>query len=278
MRLHDVANVFNNLPMYDAYTNRLLGKGQLDPWAGNLRDGVMGERRTLSLSPAELIPARRVVACASARFILGHGSSDDFRGTIIRTGYIAHEATYPSQVRTIEQVCLGQPGFTAWAGQVAVRDVGAPAESSKLVSETALHFAVGEPITENLLVTFNGRLNVVRATDFGAAGTLIATCEQIALPNVESAQLATGAWDAVADQLSGALVTVTVVRMRWQSLFRYSAAGAPKFQPGDIQVAIAKSVATPVPGATLSLSDGHWLVESVVGEGSVWLCRATRNG
>lgn len=278
MRLHDVANVFNNLSMFDGYTNRLLGKGQLDPWAGNLRDGVMGERRTLSLSPAELIPARRVVACVGTRFILGHGSSDDYRGTVIRTGYIAHEATFLSQVRTIEQVCLGQAGFNAWAGQVEVRDVGDAAESSKLVPATALHFAVGEPIAPNLLATFNGRLNVVRAVDFGAAGTLIASCEQLALPAVESAQLVTGVYDQVQDQLSGSPVTVTVVRMRWQSLFSYSSAAAPKFEPGDIQVAIAKSAATPVAGAALTLSDGPWLIQSVLAEGSVWLCRATRNG
>lgn len=276
MRLHDVANVFNNLSMYDGYTGVLLGKGQLDPWDGNKRDGVMGERRTISLDPVEAIPFRRVAACANTRFIIGKGSSDDFRGTIIRTGYVAHEATYLSQIRTIEQVCLGQAGFTAWAARLWLNNVSETSESSTLTSGNSAYFAVTEAITPNLIITLDGRLNIVRNTDVGATGTLVANCEEMAEPSVESTVLVSGTYDPISDTVQASPVTVTVVRMRWQSLFTYSSSAAPKFQAGDIQLAVAKAAATVSAGATLTLSDGPWRVESVVDEGSVWLCRATR--
>lgn len=275
MRLHDVANAFNNLPMFDGYSGVLVGNGQLDPWDGNKRDGIMGERRTLSLDPVEIIPVRRVIACVNTRFILGKGSSDDWRGTVIRTGYVAHEATYLSQVRTLEQVCLASAGFTAWSARVWDKDILDAAQSSELTAQNALHFAVDEPILENHVVTFNGRLNVVRSVDFGAVGTLVATCEQMVEPTVQSGVLMSGLYDPISDAVVGSPITLTVIRMRWQSLFAYSTGMAPKFQPGDIQVVIAKVAATPIAGATLELPDGLWRLESVLSEGSVWLCRAT---
>lgn len=276
MRLHDVANAFNNLPMLDGYTSALLGNGQLEPWGENLRDGVMGERRTLSLDPIEMIPFRRVVACVGTRFILGKGSSDDWRGTIIRTGYVAHEATSLSQVRTLEEICLAQPGFTAWAGRLWLNNVSEASESSSLTPQISAYFASTEPIAPNLLITLDGRLNVVRSTDLSATGILVATCEQIAEPSVEMTTLESGEYDPISDTTAASPVVARVVRMRWQSLFVYSSGAAPKFEPGDIQLAFAKVAANVSPGATLTLSDGRWRVESVVDEGSVWLCRATR--
>lgn len=278
MRLHDVANVFNNLVCNDAYTGEFLVMGQLAPYDDNKRDGLMAERRVMSLSPAEVIPYRRVIAAVGTQYIIGHGSSDDFRGTVIRTGYVAHEATCLSQIRTIEQVCLNQAGFTAYAGRVWVKDLAYTQGGSNLNSENDLHFASTEPIVNDLLATFNGRLNVVRSVNFGAGGTLVATCEQLDEPTVETATVLIGTYDPVADATTGSPISIKVVRMQWQSLFTYRNSAAPKFLPGDIQVAVAKSAATVVAGSTLTLSDGSWRVESVVGEGNVWLCRATRYG
>ena len=118
----------------------------------------------------------------------------------------------------------------------------------------------------------------MRSVDFGASGTLVAKCEQIEAPSVETATVTTGVYDPIQDKIIGTPVQATVVRMRWQSLFTYRNSIAPKFEPGDIQVAIAKTVAGVAAGTTLGLSDGLWRVESVAVEGLVWVCRATRYG
>ena len=97
-------------------------------------------------------------------------------------------------------------------------------------------------------------------------------------PAVETGTVLVGTYDPVQDTRTGVAVPATMVRMRWQSLFSYNSTVAPKFGPGDIQVAIAKTVATVVPGAILTLSDGSWRVESAISEGAVWLCRAVRYG
>ena len=279
MRLRDVANVFNNLPCYDAYTGALAFMGQMAPYDDNKRDGVIGERRVLSISPGDVVPSRRVIAAYGTQYIIGHETLDDWRGKTIRVGCVVHEADYLSQVRTFAEVCLDLPGFTAYSGRVFVKDVSYSLQESDLVPQNDVHFSTTEPVLANMTVTFKGTLNLVRAVNFGAGGMLSATCEVIEEPSVQfgTIQLA-GAYDPVTQTTPSAPFGVRVVRLRWQSLYAYRSGIAPKFQPGDIQLAIAKAAAPHLSaGTTITLPDGAWMIDSALDEGDVWVCRAVRN-
>ncbi len=276
MRLLKVASKFDRMECLDAYTGEFLFKGQLGLYDDNKRDSETSERRVISVAGGTVIPPRKVIAAAGTRFILGHQNPDDYKGSTIRVGIVSHEATYLSQVRTLAQVCTGQAGFTAYAGRAWVKDIAYSQESSKLTPEYHIHYASSEPVRVGLLATFGGRLNLVRSMNFGAGGTIVAMCEEMAEPAVETATMSTGPYDPITDTLGPGTATITAVRMRWQSLFAYANSAAPKFAPGDIQLAIAKSVGNVVAGTVLSLSDGSWRVDSASSEGDVWLCRATR--
>lgn len=276
MRLRDVANRFNDMVCLDGYTGSDLFRAQLGLYDDNKRDSETAERRTISISPDVTIPTRRVIAAAGTRFILGHANPDDYRGSTIRVGYVAHEATYMSQVRTLDEVCLAQAGFTAWSGRVWVKDVAYTQQDSVETPLFHIHFADGEPVQPNMLVTFQDQLNLIRSLNHGAGGTLVATCEQMVEPAIESATIQVGVYDPVQDATVDTPTSVTAVRMRWQSLFRYSNSVAPKFEPGDIQLAFSQSGPAVGAGTVVDLSDGRWRVQSAVPEGSVWLCRATR--
>lgn len=278
MRLHDVANVFNNAVCADGYTGQTLFSGQLTLYDDNKRDSVVTERRVISVAPSVVIPARRVIAAAGTRYVVGHGTPDDFRGSTIRVGYVLHEATSISQVRTLAQICLDQSGFTAYAGRAWVKDAVYSEHNSNEAPLYQIHYSSTEPVVPNQVVTFAGRLYVVRSINYGASGTLVCLCEEMAEPAIEVGVFSTNNYDAVQDVLSGSTTAIRVVRVRWQSLFAYSNAVAPKFEPGDIQIAIGKLSATPIAGSTIVLSDGSWRIASVVSEGSAWLCRATRYG
>lgn len=279
MRLSAVANRFNNMVCADAYTGAFVFKAQIGLYDDNKRDSETAERRTLSIAPGTVIPTRRVVAAAGTRFIVGHGSPDDYKGKTIRVGYVAHEATSLARIRTLEQVCLSQPGVLAYAGRAWVKDAAFSQQNSILAPQVHLHFSATETVAAALTVDFEGRLHVVRSTNAGAAGTIVAMCEEMKGSSVESGVVLTlSAYNPVTESPSSSTVTVKIVRLRWQALFEYHDDTAPKFGSGDLQIAVAKSAATVTPGSTLALSDGRWRVESVVGEGLVWLCRATRYG
>ena len=263
----------------DAYTGVFAFKGQLGLYDDNKRDSETHERRVLSTAPGVRIPTRRVISAAGTHFIVGHGSPDDYKGKTIRVGYVAHEATYLARIRTLEQVCLSQPGISAYAGRAWVKDSAFSQQSSKLAPEVHVHFSATETVDAALTVDFEGRLHVVRSVNAGPSGTTVAMCEEIKGSAVESGVVLTlSAYNPLTESPSSSTVVVKIVRLRWQSLFEYHDSTAPKFGPGDLQIAVAKSAATVTPGSTLVLSDGRWRVESVVGEGLVWLCRATRYG
>lgn len=274
MKLSDVANSFNNMLCSDAYTGEYLFNGQLGLYDDTKRDSETAERRVISLAPEVELPPRRVIAAAGTRFILGHANPDDYRGSTIRVGYVAQEAPSLAQVRTLDEACLGLDGFSAYAGRAWVKDLAYSEQSSVKTPEHHIHFSVTEVILRNHLVLFEGRLNVVRALNYGAGGTIVAACEEMHEPSVGPALILAGAYDPVQDTFAGVSVSATVVRMRWQSLFAYLNALAPKFEPGDIQIAIARSTANIVAGMRVVMSDGTWVIESAVAEGSVWLCRA----
>lgn len=278
MRLCDAANAFNDMVCADAYSGVDLFLGQLGLFDDSKRDSEAAGRRIISLAPSVVPPVRRVIAAAGTKFILGHANPDDYRGSIIRVGYVAQEAPYLAQVRTLEQVCRSQSGFTAYAGRAWVKDLAYSEQDSNKVPEYHIHFAPGEPVVPDLMVLFEGRLNIVRSVNYGVGGTLVATCDQMDEPSVEMASVLVGTYDPITDTTTGSPVVVRVVRLRWQSLFAYKESIAPKFGPGEIQVALAKSDVTMRAGAILTLSDGPWRVESALSEGNVWLCKAVRTG
>lgn len=278
MRLSDAANRFNRMPCFDGYTGAPLFKAQLALFDDTKRDSETAVRRVLSVSAQAALPARRVVRAGDARFIIGHANPDDFGGSTIRVGYVAQEAPVLATVRTLGQLCRNEAGLQAWAGRVWVKDHAFTEQGSTLDPSYHIHFAAGESVPDDSLVEYLGVQHIVRTSNLGPAGTLATYCDELRGVSVETASIVNGEYDPVTDAVGGAPTPVRVVRIRWQSLFRYSSGSAPTFGPADMQVAVAKAALTPRVGARLTLSDGDWLITSADSRDDVWLCRATRHG
>jgi hypothetical protein len=277
MRLAKAANYFNRMACTDAYSGAAVFKGQLGLYDDNKRDSETAERRVLSLSPDAIIPVRRVIAAAGSRWIIGHANPDDFNGSTIRVGYTVHEAPLLARYRTLEQVCLQRLGTEAYIGRAWVKDRAYTEHSAELNTQYHLHFSTFEAVAVDHLVSVGDHWYLVRATNPGAGGTLVALAEEMPAPELEVAKITSGAWDPVTETLGGPEEIVNVVRVRWQSLFEYRTELAPKFKPGDLQLAIAQSAMAISAGARVELSDGLWQVESAIAHKDVWLCRAVRH-
>lgn len=277
MKLAKAANYFNRMVCLDGYTGLRVFDGQLGLYDDNKRDSETAERRVLSLSADAIIPPRRVIAAAGSRWIVGHANPDTFNNQTIRVGYMIQEAPHLARIRQLAQVCLLRTGDSAYMGRAWVKDRAYAEQSSELNTQYHLHFSTFEDVRVNHLITVDDRWYIVRATNPGAGGTLVALADEMPNPVVEIGYVHTGTFDPVTETMSGAPDQVHVVRIRWQSLFAYANALAPKFGAEDIQVAIAQAAATVRAGARLQLSDGQWFIASVIEHEGVWLCRATRH-
>lgn len=276
MRLQAAANFANKTPCLDAYSGELLFHGQFSLYDDTKRDSEAAERRVLSVDPDATLPDRYVVEAAGSRWIIGHSNPDTFKGRVIRMGYVAHEATALSTIRTLDEFCTNAVGAQAYAGRAWIKNLGFSEQSSNLASQYHIHYARNESVGEGDVLTFDGEHHVVRSTVRGAAGTLICLSEHMEEPVVETGSISATSWDPVTETWSGASANVRMIRMRWQSLFQYRSNQAPSFGPEDIQLAVSKSLLTPAPGMRVTLSDGAWQIASVLDEG-VWLCRAVRH-
>lgn len=276
MDLFDAATYFDRNPVSDAYTGAVLFEGQLNLYDDSKRDSEAAERRVLSLSPTCVIPSRRTVQVAGQVYLVGKGNADVFLGSVIRVGYVVHEAKYLATVRTLEQLCLNQPGYQAWTNQAWLKNAAFTEQSSELSPMFHLFLAEGEPVADNYTVQFGNELHLVRTSNLGASGVQILTTERLDAPNVETATFGESVYDPVSGNFSGASHSTRVIRLRWQALFEYGNKSAPTFGPDDLQVVVAKASYTPVPGNLITLSDGPVKVQSVRSLGAVWICRVTR--
>lgn len=278
MRLHLAAKHFNRMPCNDGYTGAFLYNGQLQLFDDSKRDSESSERRIIELAPELSPPARNVIEVHGVRYILGHGFQDSALGSVIRRKYIAHEATNLSTWYTLQQLCQNTTGTQAWAAKAWVKDSKEIDESSDMIGVNHIHMSTSEAVAPTNIILFDGGYHIVRKTTKGPAGTLVVTCDEVPEPAIETATLNNVVYDPINETSTVTTTSIRVLRLRWQSLFEYRDAASPSFNPEDLQVVIAKTVATPVVGATLVMSDGDFQIDSIMSETGVWVCKVARHG
>lgn len=276
MRLQAAANRFNDVPCLDAYGTAVLFKCQTDLADGNKRDSVTAERRTISVAPGTTLPARRAVKIGDSIYLLGNETPDFFGGQHIRTEVVAQEAPNLATIHTFEGICLNHSGQQAYTNLAWVKNLVDSTQSSLQTPEFQAFFAGYEGIAVDQLIVIESKAYLVKVVFPGPAGYDIAMVEEMPTPWLETASVTVGTFDPVSETRSGSTVSVRVLRLRWESFYRYKSTVAPKYAPGDIQVMLAKSAVTPAVGMVLPLSDGNWKVASISDEGLVWSCRAAR--
>lgn len=278
MDFRAVTAYFDQMACTDAYTGVGAFMGQLGLYDDSKRDSETVQRRVISTAAGAAVPARRAVLAGGQVYMLGRGIPDEFMGSTSRVGHIAHQADGLATVQTLSQACLATAGFSAYAARSWTKDMAFSQQSSVLEPRYHIHFCDTEPVVENRIVTLGGTLHIVRAVNHGTAGMLVTTCDELRGTTPEAANITIGTYSAATETVTGSVVSTNVLRLRWQGLFAYGGGHAPSFEAGDIQVVVAKSVATIAPGATLALTDGTWKVVSAATLDDVWLCRANRHG
>lgn len=277
-RLFQSSLRFDKTPCQDAYTGSFSFNGQLKAWDESTRDSEVAQRRVLSTGPDVVLPARRAIRVFDEVYLVGTPHTDTFRGMPIRKGYPASLADGLATLKSLGSLCTGQSGTTAYAGKAWLKDDAFTQQDSHLNPKHMFYLSVAETVSPGMTITLNGLMAVVRAVFDAPSGLRVAISDEMMAPNVETAGLEVRVFDPVLNQSTATTTSVTAVRMRWQSLFKYENTTTPAFAPGDQQVAVAKSVVTPTPGSVFILSDGRWTVASLEDNNDTWLCKVSRAG
>lgn len=275
MKLHKVAQRFNNTPCNDAYTGEFAFFGQFDVYPEAVRDGISTQRRVLELAPYTVVPTRRVVEYEGTYWIIGERNIDVFRGKIIREKYPVQKSNGLATVKTMRQMVESLSGYEAHAGAVFTRTAKQVEESSGEFVQMTMYFANNEKLAPSNIVEQNGKFYIVREQYEASAGHLGVLVEELDQPFRETVE-STGEYDPITETYQPG-ETITLLRLRWQTDFQYFSQMTPKFERGDMQ-AVTSETHDVETGTILSLSDGPWKVLRVDSRNDVKYLHLRRDG
>lgn len=286
MKLSAVGALFNRTALYDPYWSGRVIRGRLLPQDDNTRDSVSAERRTLAVNPGTPIPARRVVADAGQRWIVGSRSRDYHGDDVLHEHYTLHRVEGLAQVLTFEEALTSAAGQSIDMGLIWVKDEKEPTESSRVYPEYQLYYSMSEHLLDptrvdgegsesNVLVSLNGRWFMIRSIVISAGGFFMASASELPGPVVSNVEFSTMTYDRLRDEKVPSTKTVDGVALRWQTSFVYPTVYSNKYEPGDRQLAVLKSEVTPQPGDIVKVGPRTMKVVSKVSQGNLWFVHLT---
>lgn len=282
MRLTDAAAYFDQQVCTDAFTPFGTFKAQLDLFDDSKRDGTTGARRILSVASDVVVPASGAIILGGHTFILGGDHEDVFAGSVIRRKYTMQEVETAS-IKTLAQAAAGLAGTATFASKIWVKDIKEVDQTSRMFPYFNVFLPSSTPAARRSVVMLGTLFYMVRATFESAGGFTTAECNELTDTQPQTVAYVDRSgqvYDPATDKV-GALTTVNALALviRFEDYYERLSTEAPKNQPGDVCLAIAKSLVT-APGTGdewTSAAGVLYRVQAVSDDGGTsWLLHSRR--
>lgn len=272
MKLSAVARYFDRLPVYDAYTGKLLFKGQLDLYDQTKRDSVAFARRVLSFKPGTTLPLRSVLLTGAQEvFLLGGVTQTDTWGSdALRVSRVLHKVSGLAALRTPGQMVGNTGGSTAYCGKAWLKDWKDPESSSVAYPYYEMYFALDEPVQEGLFIELDSEIFRARSTYESEAGFLVAEADRLDGARVTVSYETASAYNPASDVVTSSAGSIPAIIMRYRAAYENVRASAVKPLPGDLVGYVRKSDVTAKAGDTLVFGALRCSVLSVESDNDAW--------
>ncbi len=271
MRLHAAATRFDKSVLTDAYTDELIGKGQLEHTDIFKLDGASVRRRIMSVSPTLSIPARRAIQIAGEKYLVGEPSFDESFGSLIRVKYVLHRTPGEASVYSIEGALAEDAATTtAFASREWNKDVVDMRESSRYINDYHIFFGKNESVNVNDLIYIDGTWHYCHSVHPSLSGFRDAVSHELIGSVFEVGTASSKTYTAQGDSFSSVDSEVRMLRMRWSEDFTYFTESQTDYVRGDETVMFLEIDWPNVKVSDeIEFTDGFWKVLSVVDSGSV---------
>lgn len=265
---------FDTITATDAYGSATF-KCQLAPLELFKVDGVAVKKRQMSCLPTVTIPTRGAITIDGQTSLVGHGSPDYWKGTLVRMNYVIQGADGLANLITIGGALANTAPVTAYAAIAFSRYLPESADSSKYPPQFEVFLSGAEAAPAETLIQLNDQWYLVKQSYLSTSGLRVALVNDLNSPSFETITFGSQTYNPITDAYSGATTATKVLRVRWTEHYTYLSKASETYERGDQQVFMLKAV-TPKPSDLLTLSDGVWRVLSVIDDGAVWSCHARR--
>ena len=274
MRMLKAARMADTVLATDAYGTATI-YCQLAPLDLFKVDGVAVRKRQMSAADEAAIPARGVITIVNEQYLVGTGTPDFYRGQVIRRNYVIQGADGLANLHSISGALNSTAPVQAYVAKVFAKYLPDEANSSKYPPQYQIFLAGSENAPEDSLIELSSEWFLIKESYVSTSGLRIALANRLDAPIFETVTFGDRAYNPVTDAYTSSTSSIKILRVKWTEHYTYLSIGTEKYQSGDEQVFMLKSV-TPVAPDTLTLSDGAWRILAVQDETTHWSCHVRR--
>lgn len=275
--LYDVANHFDDIQVYDAYTAAPLFKAQTSTFLGASPDGSVANKRVFSLDPDLALPARRAVTALGEVYILGTGILDGFTGAAIRRSVWTRMVTDTFALLTPAQAVLATSGVSALGHKTYLKDTVNGVSDAEYDPFWEIFFAQGEPISKGTFLKTPTAYYRVRSSYVDDAGFIVASSDQLdAADRVAVSFPYQGAYDPITDSYASATINTFGFLLDRYKLYDLLSKADATNSAGDMTLVVAASAITPVVGRKVMIGSQSWTILTATPEQDAWALHIRR--
>jgi hypothetical protein len=275
--LFDVANHFDDIQVYDAYTSAPLFKAQTSTFLGASPDGSVANKRVFSLAPALGLPARGAVTAIGESYILGTGILDGFAGASIRRSVWTRMVTDTFSLLTPAQAVLASAGVDAFGHKTYLKDTVNGVSDAEYDPFWEIFFAKGEPIAKGTFLKTPSAYYRVRSSYVDDAGFIVASSDELdPTSRVSVVFPQQGAYDPVTDSYASTVVNTFGFLLDRYKLYDMLSKADATNSAGDMTLVVAASAVTPVVGRRLTIGTQSWAILTATPEQDAWALHIRR--
>lgn len=262
---------FDDIAIYDGYSIAYLFDGQVSSFIDSQVDGTISQRRVLSLDPAFVIPARRVVSYLGETWIVGDGVKDGAQAQAVRASYSMRKVTDSATLRTPGQAALGSGGTTAYVQREYLKSTVNSTTDAEYDNFWNIHLSFTETVTKGGYLVTGGATYRVRNSYDLLNGFRTVEADELDVASV-SVTFQSATFDPITETYSGATVATTGLFIEAYKLYEYKTQADPKVDAGDYELVVASSAATPSVGRTVLVNGTSYTIFSAIQELDAWKC------
>lgn len=272
--MQDVASHFDDITVTDSYTGAFAFKGQFSSFDESSPDGSVARKRTLSLRPGTVIPARRAIQFMSENWIVGDGNTDGFQDSAIRKAYWMKKSSgLVSIVSPLEQL-TGVSTLAMHAAVEYLKDTVNGVTDAEYDPFWNVYVSQSETVTVGKFVKHGALLYRIRGLHYETSGFNLAQCDQLDQENIVTATVQSAStYDPITDTVTATSTTVSAILLEPSKFYRYRNLSDSKFNSGDLTALVASA---PAIGTNITVGSTAWRVLEVQAELDAWALHIRR--
>ena len=238
----DVASHFDDIQVYDAYTGLPSFMAQFNTHDETAVDGNTEKKRSMSVRPGTVLPARRAITIFGENWIIGDGNTDGIYNAAIRTAYWLKRAEEVALLRSPAQAIANTGGAGVYINKTFFKDIQNGVTDTDYDSFWEIYAAKPENAIVGQFLVSGSTLLRVRGQHKELSGFSLFMCDEVGQLDSLTVKASNSTFDPITETWSGTDSVVNAIIIDGYKMYKYFSQADVKVNAGDIYAEVAQPV------------------------------------